>query len=140
MRSFERGTVRRSMIGVVAGLALVAAGCGSDADTSSGSVAGTEGSTVAPATTGAAGPTESTGSAPSSSDDASDAGLQRIVSLSPTHTEIMFAIGAGDQVVAVDDQSELSGRGARTAARPVRLRAERRGHRRLRARPRADRW
>lgn len=30
---------------------------------------------------------------------------QRIVSLSPTATEMLFAIGAGDQVVAVDDQS-----------------------------------
>ncbi len=30
---------------------------------------------------------------------------ERIVSLSPTHTEMLFAIGAGDQVVAVDDQS-----------------------------------
>ena len=29
----------------------------------------------------------------------------RIVSLSPTHTEMLFAIGAGDQVIAVDDQS-----------------------------------
>lgn len=29
----------------------------------------------------------------------------RIVSLSPTHTEILFAIGAGDQVVAVDAMS-----------------------------------
>jgi iron complex transport system substrate-binding protein len=29
----------------------------------------------------------------------------RIVSLSPTSTEILFAIGAGEQVVAVDDQS-----------------------------------
>ena len=28
-----------------------------------------------------------------------------IISLSPTHTEILFAIGAGDQVIAVDDQS-----------------------------------
>ncbi len=32
---------------------------------------------------------------------------QRIVSLSPTHTEMLFAIGAGDQVVAVDDQSDF---------------------------------
>jgi iron complex transport system substrate-binding protein len=31
---------------------------------------------------------------------------QRIVSLSPTATEMLFAIGAGDQVVAVDDQSD----------------------------------
>jgi iron complex transport system substrate-binding protein len=29
----------------------------------------------------------------------------RVVSLSPTATEMLFAIGAGDQVVAVDDQS-----------------------------------
>jgi cobalamin transport system substrate-binding protein len=32
-------------------------------------------------------------------------GPERIVSLSPTATEMLFAIGAGDQVVAVDDQS-----------------------------------
>jgi iron complex transport system substrate-binding protein len=30
----------------------------------------------------------------------------RVVSLSPTATEMLFAIGAGDQVVAVDDQSD----------------------------------
>jgi len=34
-------------------------------------------------------------------------GPERIVSLSPTHTETLFAIGAGDQVVAVDDQSDF---------------------------------
>lgn len=42
-------------------------------------------------------------------DDAADAGGdgegQRIVSLSPTATEILFAIGAGDDVVAVDQFS-----------------------------------
>ena len=31
---------------------------------------------------------------------------ERIVSLSPTATEMLFAIGAGEQVVAVDDQSD----------------------------------
>ena len=30
----------------------------------------------------------------------------RIVSLSPTATETLFALGAGSQVVAVDDQSD----------------------------------
>lgn len=38
--------------------------------------------------------------------DVDDSGSpQRIVSLSPTHTEILFAIGAGEQVVAVDAMS-----------------------------------
>ena len=32
---------------------------------------------------------------------------QRIVSLSPGHTEILFAIGAGDQVIGVDTQSDF---------------------------------
>lgn len=31
---------------------------------------------------------------------------ERIVSLSPTATEMLFAIGAGEQVIAVDDQSD----------------------------------
>lgn len=42
--------------------------------------------------------------APASQDDAAS-GPVRIVSLSPTHTEMLFAIGAGDQVIAVDDFS-----------------------------------
>lgn len=40
----------------------------------------------------------------SSATDSADA-PQRILSLSPTHTEILFAIGAGEQVVAVDSLS-----------------------------------
>ncbi|HEX9823526.1 MAG TPA: ABC transporter substrate-binding protein [Actinomycetota bacterium] len=32
---------------------------------------------------------------------------ERIISLSPTATEMLFAIGAGEQVVAVDDQSDF---------------------------------
>ena len=39
---------------------------------------------------------------------------QRIVSLSPTATEMLFAIDAGDQVVAVDDQSNYPEEAPRT--------------------------
>jgi iron complex transport system substrate-binding protein len=39
---------------------------------------------------------------------------ERIVSLSPTATEMLFAIDAGDQVVAVDDQSNYPEEAPRT--------------------------
>ena len=39
----------------------------------------------------------------------------RIVSLSPTATETLFAIGAGPQVVAVDDQSDFPKSAPKTA-------------------------
>ena len=52
----------------------------------------------------------------------------RIVSLSPTATETLFAIGAGSQVVAVDDQSDLPE--VRAADVALGLHAERGGHRR----------
>ncbi len=45
---------------------------------------------------------------------ASAATPQRIISLSPTATETLFAIGAGKQVVAVDDQSDYPKRAPRT--------------------------
>jgi iron complex transport system substrate-binding protein len=38
----------------------------------------------------------------------------RIISLSPTSTESLFAIGAGKQVIAVDDQSDYPKRAPRT--------------------------
>jgi len=41
---------------------------------------------------------------------------QRIVSLSPTHTEVLFAIGAGDRVVAVDDFSNFPPEAAAVAS------------------------
>jgi iron complex transport system substrate-binding protein len=42
-------------------------------------------------------------------------GPKRIVSLSPTATESLFAIGAGKQVVAVDDQSDYPTSAPRTS-------------------------
>jgi iron complex transport system substrate-binding protein len=44
--------------------------------------------------------------APAAATEAAEEAPQRIVSLSATHTETLFAIGAGDRVVAVDDQSD----------------------------------
>jgi iron complex transport system substrate-binding protein len=49
--------------------------------------------------------TATTGSAPSTTTAASADIPEKIVSLSPTATEMLFAIGAGELVVAVDDQS-----------------------------------
>lgn len=94
---------------VAAALALFAVSCGDEpGDAVSTEPAGTE----APPETGA--PTET--EAPLETDppvetevpaetEPADEGL-RIVSLSPTHTEMLFAMDAGGQVVAVDDQSD----------------------------------
>ena len=41
--------------------------------------------------------------------------LSRIISLSPTATEMLFAIGAGRQVIAVDDQSDYPASAPRTS-------------------------
>jgi iron complex transport system substrate-binding protein len=48
----------------------------------------------------------------------------RIVSLSPTSTEMLFAVGAGRQVVAVDDQSNYPRRAPRTRLSGFRPNAE----------------
>lgn len=48
-------------------------------------------------------------------DPATAATPHRIVSLSPTATESLFAIGAGKQVVAVDDQSDYPKRAPKTS-------------------------
>lgn len=79
MRPFGR-TRRRSVIGLVLTGAVLLAACGGDDDS-----------------------TDST----SVDTSAVEQEAQRIVSLSPTHTEILYAIGAGDQVVAVDSMSNF---------------------------------
>lgn len=120
----------RTIVGLVAGLSLVGAACGSDAEQ------------PAPADDGDATETtvdmdvdvhtdpdmdmddeesspEREGDGASDGDDAEAAAEEttadddaadtpeRVVSLSPTHTEIMFAIGAGDLLVAVDEFSNF---------------------------------
>ena len=58
---------------------------------------------------------------------------EQIVSLSPTATEMLFAIGAGAQVVAVDDHSNFPADAPKTDLSG--LPAQRRGDRREEARP-----
>ncbi len=85
-----------AIVALVCTAALVA-GCGDDDTAATGS---------APTADTSAG---STTTAPEPQDPATDAGdaPERIVSLSPTGTEMLFAVGAGEQVVAVDDQSDF---------------------------------
>ena len=58
----------------------------------------------APETTEATTPETTEAPAPETTEAPAEDSL-RVVSLSPTHTEMMFAIGAGDQLVAVDTLS-----------------------------------
>ncbi len=87
-------------------LLVAAAACGSD-DTTTGDTAAPA-TSAAPAATGAPATTEAptTTVAPAVTDAPAEL-PGRIVSLSPTATEMVFAIGAGDLVVAVDDQSNF---------------------------------
>lgn len=75
--------MKRPIVALVATLVLLAA-CGSDdeAETDDGGTSTTVPAAVAPSP-------------------------ERIVSMSATSTEMLFAIGAGEQVVAVDDQSNF---------------------------------
>ncbi|MGZ4154177.1 MAG: ABC transporter substrate-binding protein [Actinomycetota bacterium] len=84
------------LVPLVAALALLLAAC-ADGAPATGGPPGTPSSSASsafPVTVHAAGGAVTVPSRP-----------ERIVSLSPTATEMLFAIGAGDQVVAVDDQS-----------------------------------
>ena len=82
-------TMRSKLIALLAVLALFAAACGDDDnDTASEAEStSTSTSTTAPA------------------DDEDHDRPERIVSIDPSGTEIIYAIGAGDRVVAVDDYS-----------------------------------
>ncbi|MDX6739275.1 ABC transporter substrate-binding protein [Actinocorallia sp. A-T 12471] len=91
---------RARALGAVLLFLPLAAGCGFS--TSSGSAEGT-GEAVAPITVEAANGTVTL-----------PGPAERIVSLSPTTTEMLFAIGANEQVVAVDDYSTYPAEAPRT--------------------------
>lgn len=93
-----RGT--RRLAGLLVGLSVMIAACGSDGPASES--ASESASTEAPEPTEAPAPTDPPATA---APDTGELVPERIVSLSPTHTEMLFAIGAGDLLVAVDDQS-----------------------------------
>ena len=92
--------MKRSLsIAALAALLLASAACGNDASssaTTAGAASSVPDTTVAPST------------APEVTGDSVPApAAKAIVSLSPTATEMLFAIGAGDQVIAVDDMSNF---------------------------------
>ena len=111
---------------LAAAVALLVAACGDDKDgddaaTTSAPAAESTAPGSDAATTTAAGGADAT--YPVTVDAANgavtlDAAPTRIVSLSPTATEMLFAIGAGDQVAAVD---ELSNYPAEAAAKTTTL-------------------
>jgi iron complex transport system substrate-binding protein len=87
------------------GLALALGACGSSGDPDEGSDPAASGDTAdAPSTEAASFPVTVEGTNGSITIEQRP---ERIVSLSPTATEDLFAIGAGDQVIAVDDQSDF---------------------------------
>ena len=111
-----RSPIHTTLLAVLAALALVLAACGDDDD---GGVATSGDPAEVETDTDTESETETDDEAGSDEDEAAfpvtvtvdgtdttiDAEPQAIVSLSPTATEMLFAIGAGDQVVAVDDFS-----------------------------------
>lgn len=88
----------RSVAGIVAGLSLLLAACGDDA---ASAPAAEPAATTLPAAD--AGTSDDTGASAGDVVEVPDA----VVSLSPTATEMLFAIGAGDQVIAVDEFSNF---------------------------------
>ncbi len=94
--STNRFRVRRMLGAGVATLALIVASCGGGDDS------GTDADGAAPTGDGTFPVTVGSGDTAVTV----EARPAAIVSLAPTTTEILFAVGAGDQVVAVDDQSD----------------------------------
>ena len=83
--------MRRVLTAVLTGAVLLVAGCANDEPGATAPSAGAGGASY-PVTVGAL---------------TLDEQPQRIISLGPTPTEMLFAIGAGPQVIAVDDQSNF---------------------------------
>lgn len=97
-------------IAPILALVLLAA-CATDAATTTTTGGATTTSTTLMATTTTTGAAANAGFPVTVEDDKGEVTIEErpdaIVSLSPTATEMLFAVGAGAQVVAVDDQSDF---------------------------------
>ncbi len=92
MKSKENTVKNIFRVGVAGLFLLVAAACGSSSDSAEPTTTEAVVESAFPVTVG---------------DLTLDAQPERIISLSPTATEMLYAIGAGDQVVAVDEYSNF---------------------------------
>ncbi|GGO73478.1 ABC transporter substrate-binding protein [Nonomuraea cavernae] len=107
--------VRTAFAGALLGT-LVLTGCGQ-----SGTTASTSAAPAASPTTTATTGTDTTGTGFPVTVEAANGKVtierrpERIISLSAVHTETLFAIGAGPQVIAVDDQSNHPPQAPKTA-------------------------
>ena len=125
MRSRLHNTARCAAAGLIAGSALLAAGCSSSKSAPAPAPASTTVSTAASTAASTAGSASSASSTSAAAFPATvtakngevklAAQPKKIVSLSPSATEDLFAIGAGGQVVAVDDQSNFPATAPKTA-------------------------
>lgn len=91
-RSGRRPRTMQTITAVAAMSALLFAACGSDDDGAADDTGATTPDAISPAVSATTSPAE--------------VAPQRIVSLSPTHTEMLFAIDAADLLVAVDEFSD----------------------------------
>ncbi|MFI1994671.1 ABC transporter substrate-binding protein [Actinoplanes sp. NPDC020271] len=91
--------MKRVLIAATAASALLLAGCGTSDENDKSSNPASSAAASFPVTVG----TLTLGARP-----------EKIVSLSPTATEMLFAIGAGSQVTAVDDQSNYPAEAPKT--------------------------
>ena len=103
----ERSMRTKALVGIVAGLSLLATACGDDDVEDPGDAADrvSEPAATSPDTVAATPATEPAGSA--TTEATTGPVPSKIISLSPTATEMLFAIGAGDQVIAVDNFSNF---------------------------------